>query len=244
MFGRLFDPLLSLLYPVHCTLCGRGVKRHADGSACEDCWSRVTTLFGTQNAGRIGCPKCGSTDLSGPAGLDHCRICRDHHYDFARAAAIYSGALAAAIIRLKKEPVLPGRTRKWIREAASEFPSDSVVMPVPLSRQRLAERGFDQALIIAKEFARVGGTRPESGTLVRSVDVPMHRAAMDRKARLDSVRRAFEVTRPSRVAGRTIILVDDVFTSGATASECARVLKKNGAAKVLVFTLARAERSF
>jgi ComF family protein len=114
---------------------------------------------------------------------------------------------------------------------------------VPLSRQRKAERGFNQAEVIADAVCSVLKIPIDTATLVRSKHAPMHRASMDRKARETTVQNAFKVTRPKLIEGRSILLVDDIFTSGATASNCAKVLKKHGAASLLVFTVARARRS-
>jgi len=114
-----------------------------------------------------------------------------------------------------------------------------VIIPVPLSKKRYLERGFNQAEVIAAEVSRSLDMPVDSATLARKAHTPMHRAAMDRKAREMTVRNAFHVQRPNLVKDRSILLVDDIFTSGATASHCAKVLKKSGAASVKVFTLAR-----
>ena len=115
-----------------------------------------------------------------------------------------------------------------------------VIIPIPLSKKRKLERGFNQAEIIAAEIARASGIPIDAASLVRKLHTPIHRIGMDKKARELTVKNAFEVVRPRLIDGRNILLVDDVFTSGATASYCAKVLKKNGAKQVNVFTLARA----
>jgi len=115
-----------------------------------------------------------------------------------------------------------------------------VVIPVPLSARRLQERGFNQAAVIATVIARSGNLLLDENSLVRKIHTPMHRAGMDRKARAMTVKKAFEVVRPKLIEGRDTLLVDDVLTSGETASICARVLKKSGAATVSVLTIARA----
>jgi len=113
-------------------------------------------------------------------------------------------------------------------------------MPIPLSKIRRHDRGFNQAEIVAKVVARVLGMRLDKASLVRTVHTPKHRAAMDKKSRAATVKGAFEVTRPRLVSGESILLVDDVLTSGSTASACAHELKQHGAAWVGVLTLARA----
>ncbi|MBA3352333.1 MAG: ComF family protein [Blastocatellia bacterium] len=115
-----------------------------------------------------------------------------------------------------------------------------IVIPVPLSARRQQERGFNQAAVIATVIARSGNLLLDENSLVRKIHTPMHRAGMDRKARAMTVKKAFEVVRPKLIEGRDTLLVDDVLTSGETASICARVLKKSGAATVSVLTIARA----
>jgi ComF family protein len=115
-----------------------------------------------------------------------------------------------------------------------------LVLPVPLSTKRRAERGFNQAEFIASHIAKILHKTVDTRSLSRKVHTPMHRASMDRKAREQSVKNAFEVIRPKLIEKRSILLVDDILTSGATVSNCARSLKKAGAQRIEVFTLARA----
>ncbi len=104
----------------------------------------------------------------------------------------------------------------------------------------MIERGFNQAEIIAKSVANITGIPVDSHSLVRTTHTPMHRVGMDKRARELTVVNAFKVVRPNLIKGSRILLVDDVFTSGSTASNCAKALKKAGAERVKVLTLARA----
>src|SRR5260370_1334885 len=122
----------------------------------------------------------------------------------------------------------------------ADIGNSDLIVPIPLSKQRKQERGFNQAEIIAAELSRVSGIPVDASSLIRKFHTPIHRMGMDQKAREITVKNVFEVVRPRLIAGKNILLVDDVFTSGATASFCAKVLKKNGAVKVNVFILARA----
>ena len=115
-----------------------------------------------------------------------------------------------------------------------------MIIPVPLSKRRFLERGFNQAEVLAELLAKETALKIDKQSLARKVHTPVHRAAMDRRARELTVENAFEVTRPKLVKGEKILLVDDVFTSGATTSTCAKALKKKGADKVYVLTIARA----
>ncbi len=101
------------------------------------------------------------------------------------------------------------------------------------------ERGFNQASVLANILAKETKIELDEKSLVRIKHTPIHRAGMDQKGREMSVEKAFEVKREKMVKGKNILLVDDVFTSGATTSMCAKILKKKGADKVFVFTIAR-----
>ena len=117
----------------------------------------------------------------------------------------------------------------------------TLIVPVPLSRQRQRERGFNQAADHRK-ITRVKSfvSRWMPSALSRTSHSPIHRVGMDRKARDLSVKNAFTVARPKLIAGQTILLIDDVYTTGATLSYCAKALKKSDAVRVDVLTLARA----
>lgn len=240
MLERLTDPLAALLFPQFCGSCEHIVEKVSDGFACERCWES-TRLFGSRD---LLCAKCGAFLADGPARSQNepsCGQCNDHHYDLARAAGIYGEALAAVILGLKRTPQVARRVASSINLVAeNNLNGASLVVPVPLSKRRLLERGFNQAALLAREVSRYVRLPLDEHSLVRKRDTPMHRAGMDRTAREITVKNAFEVRRPALVAGRSIMLVDDVLTSGSTASQCAFALKNSGAAKVTVITLARA----
>jgi len=178
-----------------------------------------------------------SSDETAPVAI-YCHRCDGHFYDNATALGIYENALAASIISLKTSPYLPRRILAAIKNFS--FPDADILIPIPLSKQRKLERGFNQAEVIAAAVSRSTTIRTDAASLVRKVHTPIHRVGMDEKARDLSVRNAFAVVRPKLISGKNIILVDDVLTSGATVSHCTKLLKKHGAQRVTVFTLARA----
>ena len=171
-----------------------------------------------------------------------CRKCDDQHFDSALAIGSYEKALAASVLELKKSPRLVGRVKDLLVELTEQmsFRNSDVIIPVPLSPRRLQERGFNQAAVIGKFVSKQLAIPLDEATLIRRIDTPMHRAGMDRKARGVTVKNAFVVSRPKLIQEKNILLIDDVFTSGETVSSCAKILKKNGAARVDVITLARA----
>ena len=236
---KIFDSLLTLAYPQACGICQNSVENLSDGVVCSDCWNETHIFSGKETV----CHKCGKflseneTDF-----LAFCHQCNDHFYDRARAAGLYENGLLASILHLKREPFVGKRLQKIFISAFenSNFPGASKIIPVPLSKKRLIERGFNQAAVLAEILADSVKIELDTRSLVRKIHTPMHRAGMDTKARELTVKNAFEVKRPKMIEGKIIVLVDDIFTSGATASACAKVLKKHGATKVYVFTVARA----
>jgi ComF family protein len=115
-----------------------------------------------------------------------------------------------------------------------------LIIPVPLHPERERERGFNQAVLLARELSRLSGLPLDEHSIVRNVHTERHRAGMDSIARRQSVAEAFAVRHAKLVEGRRVLLVDDVFTTGATVSACAAVLKDAGAEEVFVMTIARA----
>lgn len=239
MISRFTDPIVSVLYPQFCGFCGSSVERVADGAACRACWES-TRLFGDADP---LCRKCGLLLESTNNGtLSDCGKCADHHYDLAFAAGVYEKAILASVLELKREPHVWQTASSHLIQAFGriEVTDETVIIPVPLSRRRHLERGFNQAAVLAKTVSQHSGLHVDEHSLARTTDTPMHRAAMDSKAREATVAKVFEVVRPGLIRGKNILLVDDLLTSGATVSQCARVLKKSGAGKVIVLTLARA----
>ncbi len=239
MLKALQNSLTSLLYPQNCRVCDSSVDDISNGVACSECWA-ATRFF---NGEEMLCNKCGAFfNESGVRTELYCHKCDDHSYDKARAAGIYEKALAVSAIQLKSQPHVPANLKQTLISAfdRNEFALASLIVPVPLSRARRHERGFNQAEVLAMFVAKHSSIKLDTVSLVRSKQTPMHRVAMDKKARELTVVNAFEVKRPKLVAGQKILLVDDIFTSGATASACAKILKKNGAVEVNVLTLARA----
>jgi ComF family protein len=232
------DSILNLAFPQACQSCRGPVESSFYGVACQKCWDGTRFLDG--NAPR--CSKCDAF-LQVPHISNHCPHCSNHYYDRAGSVGIYENALSSITLNLKRMPVIPSIVTDRIfptldRCGMRDF---DLIVPVPLSSKRRIERGFNQAEIIADIVSKATNTPTDHHSLIRKTHTPMHRAAMDKKAREMTVKNAFEVCRPKLIEGKTVLLVDDIFTSGATVSNCAKVLKKSSAARVVVFTLARAE---
>lgn len=239
MLKALQNSLVSLIYPQNCRVCDSSVDNLDNGVACSTCWADTRIFKGEE----MLCSKCGAFfNLSGVEISLRCHKCDEHFYDTARAAGIYEKAIAVSAIHLKSQPHVAGELAKALISAfdRSRFIESSLIVPVPLSRKRRHERGFNQAEVLAGLIAKYASIKLDSASLTRSKHTSIHRVAMDKKARELTVANAFEVTRPNLIVNQKILLIDDIFTSGATASACAKVLKKNGATEVNVLTLARA----
>lgn len=239
MFGKLRDSLLALAYPQSCHVCEKSVENFDDGIACRKCWQKTRIFSGKETL----CRKCGKflsekeTDFQ-----TFCHQCDEHFYDAASAVGLYEKALQASILHLKNEPFVAKRLRKLFVSTfeKSEFQDADLIVPIPLSKKRFIERGFNQAAVLAQILAKQKRLHLDEHSLARTVHTTVHRAGMDTKARELTVKKAFEVKRLKFVENKKILLIDDVFTSGATASACAKTLKKNGASKVYILTIARA----
>jgi len=237
------DAALALVFPQPCSACGvRSVEARADSPACVECWQR-TRLF---DGGETICWKCGALAFASlpeeKRPQVRCRRCDSEAFTAARACGLYEGALRAAILDLKREPFVSARVARLLEGARRREPLDSatLVVPVPLHAERERERGFNQAAVLARTLSRCSGLPSDEHSLVRVAHSERHRAGMDARARRETVEYAFAVSRPRLVEGRKVLLIDDVFTTGATASACARVLRDAGAEDVFVLTVARA----
>jgi ComF family protein len=237
----LYDAALALVYPQPCAVCGRIVEARADGVACSACWA-ATRIFSAED---FVCWKCG---IPAPATIAeehrrevHCRRCTDEHFTAARACGDYEGSLRASILALKREAHVSQRLQQLLLETQQRAPLNSAtrIIPVPLHPQRERERGFNQAAVLGRALAHLTGLPFDEWSLARTVHTERHRAGMDARARRESVADAFKVERPRLIENERVLLVDDVFTTGATVSACAGALEEAGALEVLVLTVAR-----
>jgi len=218
---NLYDAILTLAYPQICVICGSSVEQRRFGVACEACW-KGTRIFADDE--------------------EICWDCKSLPFTVARAVGMYEGALREAVLVLKAQPYVPQHVVGLLEAAARREPLNSAtrVVPVPLHPKRLKTRGFNQATIIGRAVSKALRLPLDEVSLVRVSSTEKYRAALDRKGRKDTVAGAFVVNHPRLIANETILLVDDVFTTGATVSACAEALIAAGANTVFVLTLARA----
>ncbi|HMT08983.1 MAG TPA: ComF family protein [Pyrinomonadaceae bacterium] len=239
MFERILDPISSIFFPQECNTCGGPSNESAVGVSCRECWNDTPLFSGSE----ILCRRCGALlgASGGPRDVS-CHKCDEHFYEHAFAVGPYVKALASEIVHLKTTPNISKYLAVQIRKSLDrhELRKIDLVVPVPLSKERAVERGFNQAAVVAEVVGKYLDRKVDAFSVERTKHTPIHRMSMDRRARELTVEKAFSVTRPKLIAGKSILLVDDVLTSGSTVSACAKALLKNGAANVIVFTLARA----
>jgi ComF family protein len=239
--SHLYDAGLALVYPQACAVCDASVESRHDGVACASCWN-ATRLFDENDT---LCWKCGVFTAAAVSEdkrmAIRCGKCDDYAFTAARACGFYEGALRASVLELKRQPHIALRLTGLMLTAQQRAPINSadLIIPVPLHAERERERGFNQASLLARELACLGRLPLDGHSVVRRIHTERHRAGMDARARLDSVANAFAIRHPKLVAGRRVLLVDDVFTTGATVTACAAALKQAGAEEVFVLTLAR-----
>lgn len=236
------DSALALVYPQACAVCGGSVESRHDGAACAMCW-QATHRFAEDDT---LCWKCGALSRASVSEEKRqsirCGRCDDDAFTAARACGSYEGALRASILQLKREPHFARRLALLMLGVQEREPLNraGLIVPIPLHAQREHERGFNQALILARELTKLSRLPLDEHSVVRRIHTERHRAGMDAKARRKSVAGAFEVRHSDLIAGKRVLLVDDVFTTGATVSSCAAALRGAGAEEVFVLTIARA----
>jgi ComF family protein len=252
------DALSTALYPASCALCKQSLLRFAFLPICESCWSAVMPQTG------VLCTHCGE-DLGLPqSSLAHlaadeprlCDVCHEQPEGFSRAVAYgrYENELRGLIHLLKYAGMKPIAKRLGQRLAGvvAELPIDAgtemSVVPVPLYRVKRRQRGFNHAERIASAMVDELRRRDKAHRWAMARAVLRRQRATDSQSRLSpqgrrrNLRGAFAVRDASRIRGRSVLLVDDIYTTGATAAACSRVLLRAGAKEVWVATVARTQR--
>jgi len=243
------EGLFSVLFPSNCRLCGAPLTNVSRLPVCPDCLGAIH---------RMDAPVCqvcserlAAAQLAGAEGEQRCGLCRRIQPPFLRAVAYgsYEAGLRDLVHLLKYDRVRPAATvlGRMLAEAMADLAprfrsSLPLVIPVPLHASKLRQRGFNQSELMARAALKlkpVGLQLEISPAALSRRRATESQTGLTRHQRRENMRGAFAVTHPGQVAGRDILLVDDVFTTGTTVSECARVLRRAGAQRVWVATAAR-----
>ncbi len=259
-FLSLADDLATTAFPSSCRVCGSSLTRASVLPVCDDCHSGVSP----QTA--VLCGRCGEAleiDLeSARSALSYvtegllCHLCRVEEPEFERAVAygVYERELRRLVHLFKYErmgglaPRLGDLLAQAIQTLAGQAARELVVVPVPLFADKRRERGYNQSELLAQAaVACLGRTNPgwrlrlEPTLLLRTRDT-RSQFELSPAGRRRNLRGAFAVDAARLRAGCEVLVLDDIYTTGTTARECARVLRRAGAAKVWIATLARAQR--
>jgi len=237
--------LLDLIYPPRCAGCQTFLWGEEPGKDFRHLPFCCACLEGFVEIRSPICPACGRPHASGAQNDRWCEDClgKRPRYDSARAPYLYEGGIMTAIHAFKYEGKshlanpLGTLLASFARTCFAPV-TNFLVIPVPLHPKRLRERGFNQSLLLARRVAPSLGGGLDFLSL-RRVRYTKPQTGLHSDERRRNVRRAFEVMDRQKVRGRTILLIDDVATTGSTLNECARVLKRAGARRVHALVLAR-----
>ncbi len=235
----LFSGIADVIFPPLCLSCKRLLRTHDEKIFCATCRDSLSFLSQSH------CPVCGVVFPDSPAGHHLCGDCATHppHYDLARAAVLYDGMMSDMIHRFKYgRDLICGRA---LGRLLADFEFDDVdwgafdlILPVPLHIRRLRQRGFNQSLLIARQLGKKHGLNVNFSLLKRH-RFTLTQTGLHKKERENNMQNAFDVLSPHKIEGRNIMIIDDVYTTGATVNACAKALKKAGARQVAAITLAR-----
>jgi competence protein ComFC len=229
-----------VFFPSFCRLCGRLLERPGERVVCEDCWGKV------RPPRPLRCPVCGAF-FEGGGGPHLCGKCSDKKPPFAahRSCGRYEGVLKDLILLFKyrRLSVLGRGLAAYAERTAGEdeefWQGVDFLVPVPLHPRRKRSRGFNQAKVFAMELGKLKRIDVLEGVLVKTVNVPPQ-TSLEAKEREKNVKGVYRVEKPDRIRGKVVMLVDDVFTTGATIGECSREILEAGAREVRAVTIARA----
>ena len=238
-FLRIGRAVVDGVLPPRCLACGEVVDE--PDALCGRCWAGITFFAPPW------CVGCG-LPFPHPMGDDAlCGACARERrsWDRARAVLRYDKNSRRLVLGLKHgdRTHLAGAFGRWMHRAGKEVLAGAdLLVPVPLHWTRLFQRRYNQAALLAQAVRAAGGPEVAADWLVRRRRTPTQ-GHLGPAARDRNVRGAFAMRARRSVAGKRVVIVDDVLTTGATVAECARVLKRAGATSVGVLTLARALRS-
>lgn len=235
---NIFLKIVSFVYPVTCCCCGRDMDALSKSRVCGVCKVSFAKVEG------LICHKCG---IPLPDGGEYCYVCRKkagrYSFDSMRSAYLYKDKMRALILKFKyyDRTYLAGDLAGGMFEVLKEcdfYGKFDYIVPVPSNIIKKLKRGYNQAELLAREIA-LYSQKPLLANALYRKKLTKPQFKLSRKERFENIKGSFFVKRAESVKGSQILLIDDISTTAATASACAKALKEAGAAKVYVFTLAR-----
>ena len=237
--------LFSLFLPADCKICGKALEPLNFSHICENCWDRVKLLKMPH------CSRCAKPFPASLASLEVpsllCTECSQDSSPFKKTfvPTLYEGVMKGAIhlLKYRRKKGIMKQLEKILKvyffQTDFPFSKFDLVVPIPLHRKKLKERGFNQAELLARVIATHFGLKLVKNNLQR-VKATKSQTSLNKKKRIENIKGAFQFRNKGKFQAKKILLVDDVYTTGTTVREAARVLKKAKARETYIFTLARA----
>jgi len=242
--SRLARQAIRFLIPVDCATCSTSLADDPVPLFCSRCWAMIAPL---DHARCTRCDRPFASPIAMTFSPGHrCQACAGRLPSYTRAWTLYPYLPplqdAICLLKYKGRISLARPLARLMIDALPPTLTVDMVMPVPLHPQRLREREFNQSLLLADHLGRHLDLPVDCTNLVRVLPAAVQ-TSLSRKDRLRNLRGAFAVRRPEMIAGKRILLIDDVFTTGTTVNECAKTLRKAGSGDVFAVTLARTVES-
>ncbi len=228
--------IIDAILPPRCPICGEVVR--SPDSLCRDCFEKISFIS------RPYCQHCGKPLESYLANTCYCASCLSQKSPFrlCRAAIEYDDFSKKIILDFKFRDCLENKVMlaRWLFMAGKDIFAEGidVIIPVPLHYARLFKRKYNQSAVLTAELSKLCGI-PGDYKSLRKIRHTTPQVQCNGKQRSKNVKNAFDVIRPEKIKGKHVLLIDDVFTTGATLRECAKALKKAGAKSVDALTVAK-----
>lgn len=216
----MFEQILNLIFPPKCIFCKKVLNTGAKLYACEDCCTQIPYM------------KNGNINL----------IKSSNYYDDIICVCEYSGIIKEALIRYKffNKPSYYRTFAQLLYNKISEmteWEKADIIVSVPLYRKKERQRGYNQSHLISKHLGKLLGIKVDGSLIIRTKNTDSQ-SLLNRVQRLQNVKDAFQVTDATAVYGKSILILDDILTTGTTLNECCKVLKSSGARKVTAAVIA------
>ncbi|KUG24388.1 competence protein f [hydrocarbon metagenome] len=239
IFSEVLNDLSKVIFPPQCPGCSEILYPYTAQIFCSNCTDNIKFIKGGI------CTICGTTFPDSPAENHLCGECLEKkpYFSYARAVFSYENIILNAIHRFKyKRNMSIGEIMSSLMADFSfpdiDFTDYSLIIPVPLHIKRLRERGFNQSLILARAIGKKRQI-PVNFSLLKRRKFTTTQTGSNRNERKQNIKGAFEVSDKNKIKGENVILIDDVYTTGATVNECAKTLIEAGVRKISALTLAR-----
>jgi len=226
---------MAFIFPSRCAFC-KGFLLWEEHYICQGCWQKLDLTISPY------CPRCGNPHWEDGQVCFQCQG-RDYYFDSAMSVGWYEGVLKTAInlYKYKGKRQLAGPLGQLLIsywEIKRRNYSIDLIIPIPLHRRKRREREYNQSELLARRLGNYFKIPISCYNLVR-VSYRLPQVGLSYRERWENVKGIFRVKNPWELSGKKILLIDDVYTTGATSNECSRILREAGAEKIWVLTLAR-----